>query len=152
MQTPELTTDSSVLELIPHRPPMRFLKEVLAGESDRIECLVIAGTGAETRNSDGTIRIANAIEYMAQACAAFSGLHSQAQTPEAMPQAGVIASIRNLELFAANIPEAANLKVSAHCAAHSSTLSQFDCEVHGANGPLAKGLFTVLTLKENIYE
>lgn len=96
--------------LLPQRPPMRLVDDILAASDDAITC------AAQVRPDnlfvrDGRAPAATLLEYMAQAIAAHAGLGARARGEA--PAVGLIAACRALELHAAELVVGDRLEIAA---------------------------------------
>lgn len=102
-----------VADLVPQRPPMLLLAEVLAADARAITC------AAEVQGDDLLVRegrapAAAAIEYMAQTIAAHAGLRARAAgRPVAR---GVVVACRDLVLRVEHLDVGDRLEITAELA------------------------------------
>lgn len=95
---------SEIEQRLPHAGAMCLLHEVIATDSDSLTALATSHLNTDNPLRQGDkIATINGIEYAAQAMALHGSLLSSA-SPEA-PQAGYIATVRNIEMITAFIPE-----------------------------------------------
>lgn len=102
-----------VAELVPQRPPMLLLAEVLAADARAITC------AAEVQGDDLLVRegrapAAAAIEYMAQAIAAHAGLRARAAGRQVAR--GVVVACRDLVLRVEHLDVGDRLEITAELA------------------------------------
>lgn len=122
-----------VAELVPQRPPMLLLDEVLAADADAITCLAVIRPG-NLFLVDGRVHAATALEYMAQAIAALAGLHARARGQA--PALGLIAACRDLELFAEHLVLGDRLHIDAE-RVFSGELAEYRARVTRDGLPIA---------------
>jgi predicted hotdog family 3-hydroxylacyl-ACP dehydratase len=82
-------------ELVPHRPPMLLLDQVLAADDTTLQASLTIHAGTEFLEAEG-VPAHIGIEYMAQACAAFAG--SRASRAGAVPRIGFLLGSRRFAM------------------------------------------------------
>ncbi|HEY8379352.1 MAG TPA: hypothetical protein VIK91_22815 [Nannocystis sp.] len=84
-----------VAELVPQRPPMLLLDEVVAAEGDTITCTALVRRDNPLAR-EGQLPAAAVLEYMAQTIAALAGLRARAAGLP--PAIGLVAACRDFDL------------------------------------------------------
>jgi len=97
-----------LLAHIPHQGDMCLLDAVLDWDAQRIRCRAVSHRDvANPLCHAGRLGAACGIEYAAQAMAAH-GAAIAAQTPDARPRAGYLASVRGVELHVSRLDDLAD--------------------------------------------
>jgi len=129
-----------VAELVPQRPPMLLLDDVLAAGEHDITCSAVV-------RPDNLFAAANRVhasvvlEYMAQAIAAFAGLRARAAGQP--PALGMIAACRNLELHAEHLAVGDRLHVVA-TRVFTGAMAEYQAAVTRRGEPLAQAVLHVV--------
>jgi len=119
----------SLIELIPHRPPMLLLDRVVSFEAHRVVCAARPShTSIFARQ--GAILGVVTLEYMAQATAVCLAL-GRPHDPAARGQ-GLLVAARRLLLACAEIRVDTELLVVAALSASAGRAASFDCRVDAA--------------------
>lgn len=129
---------------IPHRFDMCLLHAVRQWSPAFIECeaWLDALSVHPLRAADGSVGAVHAIEYAAQAMAVHSALIAGT---DGAPQAGYLASVRGVSLYADTIEAAdAPLRVRAECLSGDARNVLYGFRVEGARGALADGRAAVV--------
>jgi predicted hotdog family 3-hydroxylacyl-ACP dehydratase len=82
-------------DLVPHRPPMLLLDQVLAASDTTLSASLTIHAGSEFLEAEG-VPAHIGIEYMAQACAAFAG--SRASREGTAPRIGFLLGSRRFAM------------------------------------------------------
>jgi len=115
-------------ELLPHRPPMRFLTSILRETEHGLTCAArIPGTCALV--SGGSAPAVASIEAAAQAAAAWEALRRWRDTDVALPRIGYLVAMREVVFFAGRIPADRDLLVSVSLEAAAPPLAHYRIEV-----------------------
>lgn len=115
-------------ELLPHRPPMRFLKSILQKTADGLVCTAhIPGRCALV--SGGSAPAVVSIEAAAQAAAAWEALQRGRNAAVASPRIGYLVALRDVAFFADRIPADRDLLVSVTLEAAAPPLTHYRIEV-----------------------
>ena len=122
--------------LIPHRPPFRFVDDVLEVGDESAE-LVLRLVPGDARLTNGRLAPLFLIEALAQAAAAFHGLKN-AGTPEA----GMLVQLDRVQLLAAAC-EGDEVHLTVRRTHTLGALVRFDGRVRVADCLLAAGELTV---------
>ena len=67
------TAPPSITDLIPHRPPMAFVTDLVRADADGALARSVIGTDSLVAEPDGTVSPLALLEIIAQACAAYGG-------------------------------------------------------------------------------
>ncbi|MCY1005241.1 hypothetical protein OV079_06570 [Nannocystis pusilla] len=130
-----------VAELVPQRPPMLLLDEVVAAGADDITC------AAQVRPDnlfviDGRVHASVLLEYMAQAIAAFAGLRARADHQP--PALGLIAACRNFDLHAEHLAVGDPLQIVA-TRVFAGAMAEYRAAVTRRGQPLAEAVLSVVS-------
>lgn len=139
-------------DLLPHRPPMLLLREILTHDDARTVCLArfTSADAALLRDADNTLPATLGLELIAQTMAVHDGLRRRAEN---RPRAtrGLLLGSRRFELLARALPLGTPLHVIASgqlnaAPVASAGLVRFEGRVESADGTLvyARGDVTVL--------
>jgi len=117
----------SIERVVPQRPPMILIDEVVSRRSDLIVTTVtIRATDLFFQPGRGTPAHV-AIEWMAQTCAAFAG--SEALDEGGAVRIGFLLGTRDFRATQGWFTEGTRLFVRAHLEYHDSEIANFACEV-----------------------
>lgn len=129
--------------VIPQRPPMILIDEIVAREADRIIVLVtIRSSGLFFREGHGVPSHVG-LEWMAQACAAFAG--AKALDEAGAVKVGFLLGTRDFQANRYWFTEGERLYVRARLEYRDDELANFACEIAGSiDGPaIAKASLNV---------
>jgi predicted hotdog family 3-hydroxylacyl-ACP dehydratase len=125
-------------DLLPHRPPMRFLTSILQQTTDGLTCAAhIPGTCALV--CGGSAPAVASIEAAAQAAAAWEALRRWRNTGVASPRIGYLVALREVAFFTERIPADRDLLVSVSLEAAALPLTHYRIEVSLEGMPLTRG-------------
>lgn len=125
-------------ELLPHRPPMRFITSILQEAEDGLTCAArIPGTCALV--SGGSAPAVASIEAAAQAAAAWEALRRWRDTDVASPRIGYLVAMREVVFFAGRVPADRDLLVSVSLEAAATPLTHYRIEVALEGMPVTRG-------------
>ena len=111
-------------ELLPHRPPMRFLTSILHEAVDGLTCAArIPGQCALV--SGGGAQPVAAIEAAAQAAAAWEALRRWREAGLAAPRIGYLVALRDVVFFTGRVPADRDLLVSVSLEAAAPPLTHY---------------------------
>jgi len=131
-------------ELVPHRPPMLLLDEVVAweaeGEGERVECRVALRPDSPFVEG-GTVPATIAIEYMAQCIAVHAGLRGHARREPV--RIGYLLGAREVTLEADEFRVGDELRVEAFHLWGDDAMGSFSCAVRRAGVVVARGTLNV---------
>ncbi|OFX22594.1 MAG: hypothetical protein A2V77_18990 [Anaeromyxobacter sp. RBG_16_69_14] len=128
-------------ELVPHSRPMILLDEVVAHEPDRVRCRLWLRPDS-LFVSEGRVRAVIALEYMAQAVAAYAGLRARAAGVPV--RIGFLLGTRELRLEIDHFDVGDELLVEAVHVWGDEQLGSFLCTV-------LRGAVAVATATLNVY-
>lgn len=126
--------------LLPHRPPMILIDELLHCSASQVVCAVTVRDGAPFV-ADGRVPALVSIEYFAQTVAAFYGYISRDREQFTM---GMLLGTRELELHTDFFHVGDALTVTGHEQWNGGNLAQFRCELHRGPELLAHAAISVL--------
>jgi predicted hotdog family 3-hydroxylacyl-ACP dehydratase len=140
-----------VAELVPHAAPMLLLDAVTCHEPGHARCLVALREDSPFVEG-GRVGAIVAIEYMAQAVAAYAGLQGRAAGQP--PRIGLLLGTRELRLLVRDLAAGDVLDVDVRHVFGDAQLGTFQCTVErrpppGA-GPAAPELVAAATL--NVFQ
>jgi predicted hotdog family 3-hydroxylacyl-ACP dehydratase len=115
-----------IAELLPHSAPMILLDEVVAFDGVRIRCRATIRRDSMFV-SEGRVRAVVALEYMAQAVAAFAGMRGRAAG--AAPRIGYVIGTRELTLEADHYVVGDELVIDAEEVWDDERMASFRCRV-----------------------
>lgn len=115
-----------IAELLPHRPPMLLLDAVVAFDEESIECTVEIRESA-TFFEPGGVPAWVALEYCAQAIAAYAGL--KARSTGGQPRMGLLVAAREFSLQTAVFRAGERLLIRAHREFGEERVGRFSCQV-----------------------
>lgn len=130
-----------IAELLPHRPPMLLVDEL-------VECVPGRARGRVHLRPDspfmeaGRVRALVALEYMGQTAAACAGL--RARQGGGAPAIGLLLGTRELTLAVDHFTAGDTLTVEAEQAAEDERISSFRCRVLRGEEVAAEAVLTVL--------
>ncbi len=132
--------DYAIDQVLPHAGPMILLDEVAAYSDDRLKAAV------EIRSDSRFIRAQGmpahvVIEYMAQACSAFSGI--EALEAGRSPRVGYLLGTREFRAHRSWIGEGERLAITADLVYRDEEMSVFDCKVDAGSDEIAFARLTV---------
>jgi predicted hotdog family 3-hydroxylacyl-ACP dehydratase len=129
-----------IADMLPHAEPMILLDEALGFDDDRLQAAVTIRPDAPFCRSEG-MPAHVAIEYMAQACAAWVGL--QALRAGGSPRVGFLLGTRSFRATRPWIANGTRLVVTVAVEFRDETMGVFDCRVEDSGGELASAQLTV---------
>ena len=113
--------------VVPQRPPMILIDEVVARQADGIVTLVTIRSGSLFFQPGRGMPSHVALEWMAQSCAAFAG--SEALDEEDAVKVGFLLGTRDFRALRSWFAEGERLYVRARLEYHDNELANFACEV-----------------------
>jgi predicted hotdog family 3-hydroxylacyl-ACP dehydratase len=130
-----------IAELVPHRPPMILLDRVLTADWQSIACeTTITDRSAFVR--EGKVSATIAIEYMAQAAAAWLGALARARTD--LAGGGYLVGLRDVVLQLDAFATGDVLTVHARHTWGTERFMSFDCKVVLSGRDVASATLNVL--------
>jgi predicted hotdog family 3-hydroxylacyl-ACP dehydratase len=139
---PLLSVLPPIEELIPHRAPMSLLDHVVSTDGHHIVCALTIRDGA-TFVENGRVPATVAIEYMAQAAAAWLGALARSRA-EPTGSSGFLVGLREVVLHVDAFVRGEQLEVHAHHTWGSEAFMSFDCKVVIAGRDVATATLNVL--------
>jgi predicted hotdog family 3-hydroxylacyl-ACP dehydratase len=130
-----------LIELVPHRPPMLLLDEVLAFDGEHARCSVRLRPDSPFARS-GRVPSWVALEYCAQCVAAFAGLRGRAEG-DRPPRIGFLIAARELVLEVDAFDAGDVLLVQVHRVFGEARLGHFECSVERRGVVVAKASLSV---------
>lgn len=132
-------------DLLPHRPPMRFLTAILQLTTDSLICAARIPGGCALVSGGNAPAVA-AIEAAAQAAAAWEALQRSRHTGVASPRIGYLVAMRDVVFCSTHIPAERELRVSVSLEAAAPPLTHYSIEVSLEAMPVTRGtIATYLT-------
>ena len=135
-----MTSFPPVAEVVPHKPPMLLLDQVLSYETDRVTCEVRIGPETPFLE-DGLVPAVVGIEYMAQAVAAYAGLTAREQGKGA--KIGFLLGCRELTLRTDGFAPGERLVVEARRTWGDADIGSFACKIDRGGEVVAQGVLKV---------
>jgi predicted hotdog family 3-hydroxylacyl-ACP dehydratase len=131
-------------DLLPHRPPMRFVTAVLAQRDDGAECAACVPADCALVESGSAPALA-VIEAAAQAAAVWEALRRARSADAPGPRLGYLVSLRDVTLHRARVPAGVPLRAAVRLEAVALPLTHYAAEVSlEGETVLRGGLSTVL--------
>lgn len=130
----------SLAELVPHRPPMLLLDELVAYDDASATCAVTIRTDSMFAEN-GRVPAWVALEYCAQCVAAFAGLRAHERGEP--PRLGLLVSARELDLETEWFSPGDRLIVEARHVFGEVRVGRFECEIRRAGSRVAKASLSV---------
>jgi predicted hotdog family 3-hydroxylacyl-ACP dehydratase len=132
-----------VESVVPQRPPMILIDDVIARQADEITVDVTIRPTRLFFQLDRGMPSHVALEWMAQACAAFAG--SEARDQGHPVRLGFLLGTRDFHANRSWFAEGEHLYVRARLAYRDEEMANFDCEVTDSSGAqsLAKASLNV---------
>lgn len=124
-----MSPDPQLLELLPHRPPMMVLAQVVSVAVPG-EAVAIADTSSSSAFYDpdlGGIPACVALEYMAQTMALAVGAERRREGKP--PKVGFVLGTRRLSVKVAAFECGKRYEVKATCACADDAVASFDCSI-----------------------
>jgi predicted hotdog family 3-hydroxylacyl-ACP dehydratase len=117
--------------LVPHKPPMVLLDEVVSHDASGTVCRVRVGPGRPFADESGDLPIAVTLEYMAQCAAVRTGLRRWSEGKGAV-RVGYLIGTRLLRFSRERLASGDELDVRAKEVWDDGELASFACGVHAA--------------------
>jgi predicted hotdog family 3-hydroxylacyl-ACP dehydratase len=130
----------SPAQVLPHRPPMILIDELLSSSDDSL-CARVRLREDSPFVEDGRVSSLVAIEYMAQTVAALAGLRKRARGEEV--RRGYLLGCRELKLPVAELRAGDELTVRVRETWATDELGHFDCSVTRGEELVALGVLSV---------
>lgn len=123
-----------IADLLPHAGPAVLLDEILAGTDTGLSAGVTIGPGSAFRQDNG-VPIHVGIEYMAQACGAFSGV--RARRAGGSPRMGFLLGTRRYLATRAWFRDGERLEVIVNLVYRDDEVGVFDCVISSGEEKVA---------------
>jgi len=133
-------------DLLPHRPPMRFLTAILQETADGLTCTARIPARCAMVSGGNAPPVA-AIEAAAQAAAAWEALRRWRVAGHAAPRIGYLVALRDMIFFTDRVPADRDLQVSVSLEAAEPPLTHYRIEVALEGMPVTRG--TIATFLAN---
>ncbi len=134
-------TWAEIAALIPHQGTMCLLESVVDYADDSIVCTTRSHASSDNPLlRDGQLSALHLCEYGAQAMALHGGLSTQ----DALPKAGWLVALRDVQLAVARVEPAGTLQVRAQRLHASEAGWLYEFTVSNDDGRLASGRATVM--------
>jgi predicted hotdog family 3-hydroxylacyl-ACP dehydratase len=125
---------------VPHAGTMCLLDAVMHWDATHIACVAALPGATHPLAREGTVPAVAAVEYAAQATA----VHGSLLDAQAVPRAGVLAKLSEVELHTMCIPaESGSLYVRAELLNYGASGCLYAFEVAGTRQPIASGRLMV---------
>ncbi|MCC7013987.1 MAG: 3-hydroxylacyl-ACP dehydratase [Planctomycetes bacterium] len=142
----------AIAELVPQKPPMVLLDEVVAHADERTSCRVRVRPGIPFADVAGHVPVTVALEYMAQCAAVRSGLRRRAQGNGPV-KVGFLIGTRALRFHRRRFDSGSVLAVSVRDVWDDGELASFACEVRDErDGALAAECVLNALIPKNPYD
>lgn len=135
-----MTEYPGLASLLPHRPPMILLDQVLDDGDETITCAVTLRPDSPFVEN-GSVAAVVATEYMAQCVAAYAGLQAFRRGDEI--RTGYVIGARRIELAVDDFSVGEELIVRAQRIWGDNILGKFECSVDTGEGRAASATLTV---------
>ncbi len=129
-----------IAELVPHGPPMILLDEMVEYGAGRARCAVRLRPDSPLVE-DGRVRSLVAIEYMAQAVAAYAGMRSRARGEA--PHLGFLLGSREVTLAVEHFRTGDALEIEVEHVFGDEQLGSFRCAVRRDGETVAEAVLSV---------
>jgi predicted hotdog family 3-hydroxylacyl-ACP dehydratase len=132
------TSNLTIAAVLPHAGPLLLLDELRDHGPGHVTCGVTIGAGTMFCDGMNGVPAWVGIEYMAQACCAFSGIEEVRASGK--PSIGLLLGSRRYQSEAGFFPLGATLLIRADLQLRDeSDLVAFDCTIHEGGRVLARG-------------
>ncbi|MCC6201041.1 MAG: hotdog family protein [Moraxellaceae bacterium] len=140
----------SILDLIPHRPPMVLLDEILEQGPEHMRARMRVSNDKMFVDVAGNFPAWAGIELMAQTIAAYGGFQARAQ---GLPvQVGFLLGTRRYESECAHFPPGTELTISVHkLLIDEQGLGVFECRIDSEAGAISANLNIYQPLDPDTY-
>jgi 3-hydroxymyristoyl/3-hydroxydecanoyl-(acyl carrier protein) dehydratase len=125
-------------DLLPHRPPMRFLTAILQETAIGLTCTARIPARCALVSGGNAPPVA-AIEAAAQAAAAWEALRRWRDAGHAAPRIGYLVALREMIFFTDRVPADRDLQVSVSLEAAAPPLTHYRVEVTLEGMPVTRG-------------
>jgi len=129
-----------IAELLPHRPPMLWIDEVVYLEGNEI-CCRLCIRREHVFVTDARVEPLTAIEWMAQTVGAMIGLRDRDSSQ--LPRPGYLIAVPEASFHVDEFRVGDELSIIARCAFGDDKLASFECRVERSGETAAKGRLSV---------
>jgi 3-hydroxyacyl-[acyl-carrier-protein] dehydratase len=133
--------------LLPHRPPMRWLRNIVEESDTGIVCTARIPR-AWVLAAPGNVPAVAAVEAAAQGAAIWEALHRSRVSGETAPRMGYLVSMRDIEWFEPGIEAETNFIVSATLTASIGMLTQYAIRATHRGSTLLRGTIGTMLVTE----
>jgi len=130
----------AIAELLPHRPPMLWIDEVVAQQGDEVHCRLTLRR-EHVFVEDGVVQAITSIEWMAQTVGALVGLFDRKRSQA--PRPGYLIAIPEAQFMVASFAVGDRLELWARRVWGDETLASFESHVLRAGELTAKAQLSV---------
>lgn len=131
--------------LLPHKPPMILIDEVVEYQTDTIHAIVTIREGVPFCQN-GQVPAYVALEYMAQTVGVWSGLRGRQFNIS--PQIGFLLGTRHLKLNRCHFTLEEELHIYGNLKFHDGEMASFECRVDIDHVTVASALLNVFQPKD----
>jgi predicted hotdog family 3-hydroxylacyl-ACP dehydratase len=124
--------------LLPHRPPMRWLRNIVDESEEGIVCTASIPRACALA-ATGNVPAVAAVEAAAQGAALWEALHRSRASGKMVPRMGYLVSMRDVEWFEPGIEAETSFIVSATLTASIGTLTQYAIRATHRGSTLLRG-------------
>jgi 3-hydroxyacyl-[acyl-carrier-protein] dehydratase len=144
---PDLSALPPLDDLLPQRPPMRFVTSILgaAGDGVSVSACVPAACALVT---DGAAPALASLEAAAQAAAAWEALRRWREGGVAAPRVGYLVAVRDVVFYAERIPADQTFLASVRLEAAAPPLTHYRVEVSMRGTPVLRGTIATFLAKQ----
>jgi predicted hotdog family 3-hydroxylacyl-ACP dehydratase len=125
---PALSAAPPLHALLPHRPPMRLVTSLVRETDDGLTCTACVSRECPLAQQ-GRASVLAAVEAAAQTAAAWEALRRWREGTGTAPRIGYLVALRDIALFAEDIPVEAEMLASVRLEAAAPPLAHYRVEV-----------------------
>lgn len=141
----------SLDELLPHRPPMRFIESVLAETAESLTCVASIPSACALASGGSAPSVAG-LEAAAQAAAAWEAMRRRRAGGAGAPRVGYLVALRNVVFFADRIPADRPLRVTVTLEAAVLPLSHYRAALSLNGRPLVRGMIATFLNEDGAHD
>jgi predicted hotdog family 3-hydroxylacyl-ACP dehydratase len=130
----------AIADLLPHRPPMLWIDEVIAQEGDEVRCRLTLRS-EHVFVEDGAVEAITSIEWMAQTVGALVGLFDRQRSQ--VPRPGYLIAIPEAQFMVSTFAVGDELEIWAKRVWGDETLGSFESQVLRNGELLARAQLSV---------
>ena len=146
-----LTGLPSLDELLPHRPPMRFIESILAETADSLSCVASIPFACPLA-SGGSVPAVAGLEAAAQAAAVWEAVQRSRIGDVGAPRVGYLVALRDVVFFADRIPADRSLRVTVTLEAAALPLSHYRAMLFLDGRPLVRGMIATFLKEDSAHD